>query len=461
MAKPTRSSSKVVTKKHLARQEREQLQTRFILISAAVVVFLVVVLIGYGVLDQNVFQPNRPIAKVGGSSIPLKELKANVMYRNISYIQNYEQIAQYFGEDASFRQQYQSAIDNLASSVQESLVEDRLIRQEAARRHITVSKAEVDKAMQDQLGYYPDGTPTAAPTSSPVPTRATSTLSPLQMTLVPFTPTSTATPTPLVTPTVVTYTATLAPTSVLLTVTQTVTPTATAVATATEGPTSTPNPTSTPFTQDAYNKLYQSYTQFYGTYKISESELRRIVESQLYRDKVQAALLADPQAIPNEQEYIWARHILVTSEISATEIISKLNQGDDFATLATLYSIDTGSQTKGGDLGWFPRGQMVPEFDTAAFGLANIGDYTQQPVQSTFGYHIIQLLGRENRPFTSDTEKFQYWIYMQKQAVKISTSTDLQLLNMLPTPFPLPTAQIQPTQSLPQILVTPQETATP
>ena len=208
MPKPTRSSSKVVTKKHLAREQRERLQTRFILIGTAIVIFLVIVLIGYGVLDQNVFQPNRTIAKVDGSSIPLKELKANVMYRNISYLQNYQQIAQYFGEDASFRQQYQNAIDNLATSVQEALVEDRLIRQEAARRHITVSKQEVDKAMQDQLGYYPDGTPTVAPTPSPAPTWATSTLSPLQLTLVPLTPTPTATETPAFIPTVISPTTT-------------------------------------------------------------------------------------------------------------------------------------------------------------------------------------------------------------------------------------------------------------
>jgi foldase protein PrsA len=47
---------------------------------------------------------------------------------------------------------------------------------------------------------------------------------------------------------------------------------------------------------------------------------------------------------------------------------------------------------------------MVKEFDQAAFALVNIGDITQQAVKSTYGYHIIQLLGRENRPFTSDEE---------------------------------------------------------
>ena len=122
MAKPSQRSSKLITKKPLARQEREQLQTRYILIATVTVALLVIVFIGYGLLDQNVLQPNRSIAKIGGSSIPLNEFQANVRYRNINFLQNYSQIAQYFGEDASFRQQYQSAIDNLGQSVQESLV---------------------------------------------------------------------------------------------------------------------------------------------------------------------------------------------------------------------------------------------------------------------------------------------------------------------------------------------------
>jgi peptidyl-prolyl cis-trans isomerase D len=457
MAKPTRRSSKVITKKHLARQEREKLQTRFILIGTIVVVLMVVVFIAYGILDQKVFQPNRSVAKVGGSSIPLNEFQANVRYRNISYVQNYSQIAQYFGEDASFRQQYQNAIDNLGQSVQESLIEDRLIRQEAARRNIKVTKEEVDKAMQSELGYYPDGTSTPKPTSSPVPTQATSTRSPLQLTLVPLTPTPILAPTEIV----ITPTATIAPTSVPVTVTQTVTPTATASPTATQGPTSTPLPTSTPFTLDAYNTLYQNYKDFYKGYQVSDSNLRRIVESQLYREKVEAALLADAQAIPAEQEYVWARHILVSSEITATEIINKLGQGEDFANLARQYSIDTASQTNGGDLSWFPRGQMVPEFDTAVFALVNIGDYTQQPVKSTFGFHIIQLLGRETRPFASDSDKFQYWLYMQKQNTKITTSTEFELLKYMPSIISLPEPAAQPTQELPTILITPDTAETP
>jgi parvulin-like peptidyl-prolyl isomerase len=103
---------------------------------------------------------------------------------------------------------------------------------------------------------------------------------------------------------------------------------------------------------------------------------------------------------------------------------------------------------------------MVKEFDQAAFALVNIGDITQQAVESTYGYHIIQLLGRENRPFTSDEEKFQYWLYMQKQSVKITTSTAVELLEFLPSIISLPTAVVQPTE-VPMYLITPQTTETP
>jgi peptidyl-prolyl cis-trans isomerase C len=55
----------------------------------------------------------------------------------------------------------------------------------------------------------------------------------------------------------------------------------------------------------------------------------------------------------------------------------------------------------GGDLGWFGKGAMVAEFETAAFALENPGDFTLQPVQSQFGYHIIQLIAKQDRPLTS------------------------------------------------------------
>lgn len=90
------------------------------------------------------------------------------------------------------------------------------------------------------------------------------------------------------------------------------------------------------------------------------------------------------------QEEVHARHILVETKEEADAIEAELKAGGDFATIAKEKSIDPGSGANGGDLGFFGKGMMVPEFETAAFALANPGDVSE-PVQSQFGWHIIKL----------------------------------------------------------------------
>ncbi|MDI6824245.1 MAG: peptidylprolyl isomerase [Bacillota bacterium] len=96
----------------------------------------------------------------------------------------------------------------------------------------------------------------------------------------------------------------------------------------------------------------------------------------------------------DQPEMVHARHILVATEQEAREVRQRLLEGADFAALAREKSADPGSSQGGGDLGFFGRGTMVPEFEEAAFALA-VGDISQ-PVKSQHGYHIIQVL--EKRP---------------------------------------------------------------
>ncbi|MGN7477886.1 peptidylprolyl isomerase [Solibacillus silvestris] len=84
-----------------------------------------------------------------------------------------------------------------------------------------------------------------------------------------------------------------------------------------------------------------------------------------------------------------ARHILVEDEETAKEIVKKLKDGEDFAALAKENSVDTGTAEKGGELGWFSVGAMVPAFNDAAYALKV--DEISEPVKSDFGYHIIQV----------------------------------------------------------------------
>src|SRR3989344_220773 len=94
------------------------------------------------------------------------------------------------------------------------------------------------------------------------------------------------------------------------------------------------------------------------------------------------------------EDKIRASHILVSNLSFAEEIIDALDVGENFSQLTQKYSID-GSAASGGDLGFIGKGMMVPEFETAAFALAEVGDYTSEPIQTQYGYHIIQLTAKE------------------------------------------------------------------
>ena len=85
---------------------------------------------------------------------------------------------------------------------------------------------------------------------------------------------------------------------------------------------------------------------------------------------------------------VHARHILVKTKEEAEAIVKQLDGGAKFEDIAKEKSSDPGSGAQGGDLGWFGPGQMVPEFEKAAFALEP-GSYTKEPVQSQFGWHII------------------------------------------------------------------------
>lgn len=434
-------TQKVITKKHLARMEREQMQNRYILIASIIIFLFVIGIVTYGILDQTVLKNIQPVAKVGSDTIRLSDFYARVRFTRNQQVETFRQNAQYaqfFGNDANFMQSLTNISTRLADptafgqTVMDDMIDNVLIRHEAAKMGITVTKADLDKAFQEAFGYYPNGTPSPSPTSTLI---NTSTLSPLQETLVgsttlsasqiaelSATPTATLTLTPSLTPTGTLTpplpTATLAP-SGTPTLTETVTPTGpTPTLTSTPNYTATPTAvgtattTPTPYTYAGYQNLVKTQMSQFKTITINESDLRKVIEDGLYRQRVMDKVLA---GLKQEEDQVWARHILVSDENLANEIEQRLKNGESFYFLAQKYSIDTGSKAQGGDLGWFGKGKMVAAFEDAAFALKNVGDISA-PVKSDFGYHIIQLLGHENRPlFTSDFEtyrqtKFTDWV---------------------------------------------------
>lgn len=89
------------------------------------------------------------------------------------------------------------------------------------------------------------------------------------------------------------------------------------------------------------------------------------------------------------QDEIRARHILVKTEEEAKAIIKDLDAGKDFVEIAKEKSTDP-NKSEGGDLGYFAKGRMVPEFEAAAFALEK-GAYSKEPVKTQFGYHVIKV----------------------------------------------------------------------
>ena len=95
----------------------------------------------------------------------------------------------------------------------------------------------------------------------------------------------------------------------------------------------------------------------------------------------------------NQAEEVKASHILVETKEEADSIKTKLDAGEDFAELAKEFSTDGSNSQKGGDLGFFGRGRMVPTFDEAAFSLEV--DKISDPVETEFGFHIIKVVEKK------------------------------------------------------------------
>ncbi len=109
-------------------------------------------------------------------------------------------------------------------------------------------------------------------------------------------------------------------------------------------------------------------------------------------------------SVPTNQPMVRASHILINqfgddakNLAEANNIYDQLQKGANFAALAKQYSKDPGSAVRGGDLGWFGKGQMVPEFDKAAFS-GKIG-VVQKPIKTNYGYHIIKVTGKIDKKF--------------------------------------------------------------
>lgn len=170
---------------------------------------------------------------------------------------------------------------------------------------------------------------------------------------------------------------------------------------------------------------FTSWEQFLAMYGLSEAYLARLIEDSVLIDEVRKA-----HAPSREAEQVHARHILVADKETGQLVISRLEAGEEWGALASEFSLDTSNKESEGDLGWFGRGVMVPAFEEAAFALEP--GTMSELIETSFGYHLIQVLEKGMREVDSSTydsmvsEAFFAWFSEQSAAAEIAIAVTFE-----------------------------------
>ena len=398
MAKNT-PKEKRETRRQARIRRREEIQQRRVIIGLSILGLVIIGILAWGVLQQYVLTPRQPVAVVDGTPIPTNAYQRRLAYEHFTLqqrLRNWQQFQMEFdpkGQNPILTQQIQQLtaqlndIEGFSLRVLNKMIDEALIREEAQKRGITASPEEVQALINHYFGYDPEAAKAAAESPSE-----------------PITDTTNITPPP------------------------------------------------TPMTEEGFQKLYTSYLQTLQTKALgfSEEEFRALFETEVLREKLRDQVCTN---VRTTEEAVHARHILIRIKTPtpepvgegtptptpdpekvkqaeeealklAKEIKSRLDAGEDFATLAKEYSEDPGSKEQGGDLGWFTHGSMVPEFEKAAFALEP--GQISEPVKTQFGYHIIQVLERDpNHPrdeaaIEQDKQQcFEDWLAQRRAEAKI------------------------------------------
>ena len=363
MAKRRVKKEVPLTRKQISRRDKERRQRLILIGVAASVGSLIVAILAYGAYVELVAKPASPVAVVNGAPIQTAAYQKRVLLERMRIDADIQELQlQRSSLDPDQDQFLVDYMDQLLSQLwwESSQVDgesflDQLIQGELIRQAAEEQGIAVSDEEMDQLIEESFGYYTEQPTPAPSPTTE------------PITATAEITPT--------------------------VTP--------------------TPMTRARFEELYRDYlSTLQEGAGLSEAEYREILRAELLRAKMEEFV---GQQVPASELHIRARHILVETEEEAETLLERLADGEDFAALAEELSQDPASAEQGGDLGWFPRGQMVPEFDEVAFSLSP-GEVSDL-VDSSFGFHIIMVEERdEDRELDSvmlaqrKTEAFQAWL---------------------------------------------------
>lgn len=376
-----------------SRHEREAAVQRLIVMLVAGAAVIIGILLVIAFVADGIIRPSQSVATVAGETISVGEYQQRVRIERALHIElindalndiveengvSVEEAGNFVLQQQPYAEFWSelNAPDVMGLRVLDDMVDDRLIAAAAAELGVTVTEEDVQAYINDLIGYDPEAVALigADPTATPEPT---------------------VTPTPFVSPTPTTEpTATPAPTA-----TPTVegaTPIPTATATVTPAPTEVVPTRSAEEVRTSFENQKRSFiaevARLAGT---SESAVLEVLRMRALRQAVANHLSGSAE---NETLYADVRHILVETEEQARDIVAALERGESFGDLARAASTDTGSGANGGELGWAPVSNYVEPFANAVRD-AEIGAIVG-PVESEFGFHIIQVRAKENREAT-------------------------------------------------------------
>jgi parvulin-like peptidyl-prolyl isomerase len=377
-----------MTKKQRTRAEREARMNRWIIAGTVAVGVLVLGILVYGYLAENVFKGRAPVATVNGVPITTADFQARVRhYRIVLQEQRDYYTAQRMQLDptdpnASFLLEYlngqirqldsmlsEASATALGKEVLDRMVQEELIRQEAARRGLTVSQEEIDRAIEEQFGYDRDAavaflTPTVVPTA---PVTAETAL------------TATATPVP------------------------------------------------TPVPKEEFDRRYQEYVKTYlKPSGLSEAKFRAMVEASLLYDKLQQAMAAE---VPQTMEQVRIRYLSFPTQEDAGKVAERLGKGEKWEDIAAEIKADEKSAAYASEPEWVTQGFLKEQFGEEAAGTiweTPAPQYTAPLAGTDSRWYIVQVMGREVRELESwlrsyeEQRAFQEWLQAQMATVQYS-----------------------------------------
>lgn len=422
--------------------------------------------VALGVIYQIIYAPSRTAVKVGDTTVNATEFWKRARFERFSLLNQlarYQDLEAQMGGQGLFDTQIAQIQAILASNfsigaqAMDGIVEDLVVAQLAADRGITVTDADVDNALREEIANG-QGLVTVAQATATAEAYAGATA-----TAAMWTPTPTLEPTAVVTA--------AQDMSGTVEITDT-------VAAPIEPPTPGSLPTPVIITDTLFDEgltgIVDNLSQVAG---MTLDDYRAIVRARLLSD--QLSEIVSSEIVTPTEEQVHARHILLSvrepaptptplpegaaPEPTATplpegfptpaptpeprddaatlalanELRDRILAGEDFATLAAEYSDDFGSAQSGGDLGWFGRGMMVAPFEEAAFSLP-VGEVSE-PIKTDFGYHLIEVVEKDEARPKDDAalaqekaQAFQTWLQAQIAAAQVERGN---VNDLLPTDF--------------------------